>query len=80
MNADAKEHLYESVGKSLLVGRVGEACEIARAYLFPHAGGIRHGADRGVRWRSGTRLGLGTLPLMSNFQVRVGRTADAPPV
>jgi len=29
-----KEQLYESVGKSLLVGRVGEACEIARAYLF----------------------------------------------
>src|SRR6202158_761719 len=34
MNADAREHLYESVGKSLLVGRVGGACEIARAYLF----------------------------------------------
>src|ERR1700735_296260 len=34
MDADAREQLYESVGKSLLVGRVGEACEIARAYLF----------------------------------------------
>jgi NAD(P)-dependent dehydrogenase (short-subunit alcohol dehydrogenase family) len=34
MNADAREHLYDSVGKCLLVGRVGEACEIARAYLF----------------------------------------------
>jgi NAD(P)-dependent dehydrogenase (short-subunit alcohol dehydrogenase family) len=34
MNADAREQFYESVGKSLLVGRVGEACEIARAYLF----------------------------------------------
>jgi NAD(P)-dependent dehydrogenase (short-subunit alcohol dehydrogenase family) len=34
MNADAREHLYESVGKTLLVGRVGEASEIARAYLF----------------------------------------------
>jgi NAD(P)-dependent dehydrogenase (short-subunit alcohol dehydrogenase family) len=34
MDADARENLYESVGKSLLVGRVGEACEIARAYLF----------------------------------------------
>ena len=34
MNADAREQLYESVGKSLLVGRVGEACEVARAYLF----------------------------------------------
>jgi NAD(P)-dependent dehydrogenase (short-subunit alcohol dehydrogenase family) len=34
MNADAREQLYESVGNSLLVGRVGEACEIARAYLF----------------------------------------------
>lgn len=26
--------MFESVGKTLLVGRVGEACEIARAYLF----------------------------------------------
>jgi NAD(P)-dependent dehydrogenase (short-subunit alcohol dehydrogenase family) len=26
--------MYESLGKTLLVGRVGEACEIARAYLF----------------------------------------------
>jgi NAD(P)-dependent dehydrogenase (short-subunit alcohol dehydrogenase family) len=34
MNTDAREHLFESVGKSLLVGRVGEASEIARAYLF----------------------------------------------
>src|SRR5580658_7356356 len=34
MSADAREHLYENVGKSLLVGRVGEAGEIARAYLF----------------------------------------------
>ena len=29
-----REALYEGVGKSLLVGRVGEAHEIARAYLF----------------------------------------------
>jgi NAD(P)-dependent dehydrogenase (short-subunit alcohol dehydrogenase family) len=29
-----REALYEGVGKSLLVGRVGEAQEIARAYLF----------------------------------------------
>lgn len=34
MDADARENLFESVGKSLLVGRVGEASEIARAYLF----------------------------------------------
>jgi NAD(P)-dependent dehydrogenase (short-subunit alcohol dehydrogenase family) len=34
MNTGAREHLYESVGKSLLVGGIGEACEIARAYLF----------------------------------------------
>ena len=34
MNADERERLFENVGKSLLVGRVGEACEIARAYLF----------------------------------------------
>ena len=34
MNADAKEHLYESVGKTLLVGRVGEAHDLAQAYLF----------------------------------------------
>jgi NAD(P)-dependent dehydrogenase (short-subunit alcohol dehydrogenase family) len=29
-----REALYENVGNHLLVGRVGEACEIARAYLF----------------------------------------------
>jgi NAD(P)-dependent dehydrogenase (short-subunit alcohol dehydrogenase family) len=34
MNADAREHLYESVGKSLPVGRVGEAHDLAQAYLF----------------------------------------------
>ncbi len=34
MNADAREHLYESVRKSLLVGRVGEAHDLAQAYLF----------------------------------------------
>lgn len=28
------ERLYESVGNSLPVGRVGEASEIAQAYLF----------------------------------------------
>ena len=33
MNADERERLFENVGKSLLVGRVGEASEIARAYL-----------------------------------------------
>src|SRR5437016_2256436 len=34
MSAPERERLYESVGKSLPVGRVGEAHEIARAYLF----------------------------------------------
>src|ERR1700739_3375300 len=34
MNADAGEHLFESVGKSLPVGRVGEPYDIAQAYLF----------------------------------------------
>ena len=34
MHTEAREHLYESVGKDLLVGRVGEASEIARAYVF----------------------------------------------
>jgi NAD(P)-dependent dehydrogenase (short-subunit alcohol dehydrogenase family) len=29
-----RDGMYESVGKALLVGRVGEAYEIARAYLF----------------------------------------------
>jgi len=29
-----REGMYESVGKTLLVGRVGEASEIARAYVF----------------------------------------------
>jgi NAD(P)-dependent dehydrogenase (short-subunit alcohol dehydrogenase family) len=34
MGAAEREKLYESVGKSLPVGRVGEAYDIAQAYLF----------------------------------------------
>ena len=34
MSLAEREHLYESVGKGLPVGRVGEAHDIAQAYLF----------------------------------------------
>jgi NAD(P)-dependent dehydrogenase (short-subunit alcohol dehydrogenase family) len=34
MQEHQREGMFESVGKTLLVGRVGEPCEIARAYLF----------------------------------------------
>jgi NAD(P)-dependent dehydrogenase (short-subunit alcohol dehydrogenase family) len=34
MGAAEREHLYESVGNSLPVGRAGEADDIAQAYLF----------------------------------------------
>jgi NAD(P)-dependent dehydrogenase (short-subunit alcohol dehydrogenase family) len=34
ISAPERERLFESVGKSLPVGRVGEASEIAQAYLF----------------------------------------------
>jgi len=34
MNSSEREQLFESVGKRLPVGRVGEADDIARAYLF----------------------------------------------
>src|SRR5580658_3257091 len=34
MGAEEREALFESVGKSLPVGRVGEASDIAQAYLF----------------------------------------------
>jgi NAD(P)-dependent dehydrogenase (short-subunit alcohol dehydrogenase family) len=34
MSAPERELLYESVGKSLPVGRVGEAHDVAQAYLF----------------------------------------------
>jgi NAD(P)-dependent dehydrogenase (short-subunit alcohol dehydrogenase family) len=34
MGAKEREELYESVGKSLPVGRVGEASDIAQAYVF----------------------------------------------
>jgi NAD(P)-dependent dehydrogenase (short-subunit alcohol dehydrogenase family) len=34
MPAHDREEMYQGVGKTLLVGRVGEAHEIARAYLF----------------------------------------------
>jgi NAD(P)-dependent dehydrogenase (short-subunit alcohol dehydrogenase family) len=34
MTAPERERMYESVGKSLPVGRVGEAHDVAQAYLF----------------------------------------------
>src|ERR1700758_2852952 len=34
MSASERERLFESVGKSLPVGRVGEAHDVAQAYLF----------------------------------------------
>ena len=34
MQEQDREAMYENVGNHLLVGRVSEACEIARAYLF----------------------------------------------
>jgi NAD(P)-dependent dehydrogenase (short-subunit alcohol dehydrogenase family) len=34
MSSAERERLYESVGKSLPVGRVGEAHDIPKAYLF----------------------------------------------
>ena len=34
MTAAEREHLYESVGNSLPVGRVGEVDDVAQAYLF----------------------------------------------
>ena len=34
MSAAEREHLYESVGNSLPVGRVGEPYDLAQAYLF----------------------------------------------
>jgi len=34
MGAKEREELFESVGKRLPVGRVGEASDIAQAYLF----------------------------------------------
>jgi len=34
ISAAEREHLYESVGKRLPVGRIGEAHDIAQAYLF----------------------------------------------
>ena len=34
MTVEEREHLYESVGNSLPVGRVGEPHDIAQAYVF----------------------------------------------
>jgi len=34
MSSAEREHLFESVGKRLPLGRVGEAHDIAQAYLF----------------------------------------------
>jgi NAD(P)-dependent dehydrogenase (short-subunit alcohol dehydrogenase family) len=43
MREEDRNSLYESVGKSLLVGRVGEASEIARTYLYLMQGGFTTG-------------------------------------
>jgi NAD(P)-dependent dehydrogenase (short-subunit alcohol dehydrogenase family) len=43
MSADEREQLFESVGKRLPVGRVGEAQDIAQAYLFLMQGGFSTG-------------------------------------
>jgi NAD(P)-dependent dehydrogenase (short-subunit alcohol dehydrogenase family) len=43
MTAAEREKLYENGGKSLPVGRVGEAHEIAQAYLFLMQGGFSTG-------------------------------------
>jgi NAD(P)-dependent dehydrogenase (short-subunit alcohol dehydrogenase family) len=34
MQVHEREGLFDGLGKTLLVGRVGEACEVARTYLF----------------------------------------------
>jgi NAD(P)-dependent dehydrogenase (short-subunit alcohol dehydrogenase family) len=34
MSEQERKHLYESVGRSLPVGRVGEASDIALTYLY----------------------------------------------
>ena len=43
MSAPERERLYESVGKSLPVGRVGEAHDVAQAYLFLMQEGLSTG-------------------------------------
>ena len=63
MDADAREQLFENVGKGLLVGRVGEAFEIARAYLFLMQEGYSTGqivvVDGGALLAQGERLDTG---------------------
>jgi NAD(P)-dependent dehydrogenase (short-subunit alcohol dehydrogenase family) len=34
MSDEERDGMYRSLGETLLVGRVGEACEVARTYLF----------------------------------------------
>jgi hypothetical protein len=56
LSAADREHLYESVGNSLPVGRVGEAEDVAQAYLFLMQEGFSTGQSIRGRWRNG--LGL----------------------
>ena len=58
MSAPERERLYESVGKSLPVGRVGEAHDVAQAYLFLMQEGFSTGQTVVGRWRYGPGLGL----------------------
>jgi hypothetical protein len=61
MTVVEREDMYGSVGKSLPVGRVGEPHDIAEALSVFDAGGIRHWADPGGRWRNGPGLIAGNM-------------------
>src|ERR1700678_1646330 len=52
-----RDAMYEGIAKSLLVGRVGEASDIAPHVCLPDPGRIQHRSDRGRRWGIGPGLG-----------------------
>jgi NAD(P)-dependent dehydrogenase (short-subunit alcohol dehydrogenase family) len=72
MDAGAREQLFDSVGKSLLVGRVGEACEIARAYLYLMQEGYSTGqivvVDGGALLAQAERQNAGTSSVVGSDQ------------
>lgn len=64
MEPEARKKMYEAVGKSLLVGRIGNPDEIAEAYLFL----MKSVAFLLLsRWRcSSILLGVGSLPVSAS--------------
>jgi|HubBroStandDraft_1064217.scaffolds.fasta_scaffold80847_2 NAD(P)-dependent dehydrogenase (short-subunit alcohol dehydrogenase family) len=81
MQEQDREAMYENVGNHLLVGRVGEACEIAQAYLFLMQEGYSTGqtvvVDGGALLMQGGRQNTGNSSVAGSEEAtKVLRAAE----